>query len=290
MVVDIKVLYGNSKKMKNSIFLIFLALSIALTAGAQSEVQIESNGSKILLSVWSGGANPIATVLAIPGWGGGPKDVLDIGKTLSANNITVVVLCSRGWHNSEGIASFSNGLEDIKEAIDWIRNSDRDDIISTNIILGGHSWGGGMSLAYSARDASIIKIFSIAGTDHGILIRKYISERNFAELIDRGLSSTAYPEGSMRFDPADIITELKDSQEVLGLLENANSLNGRDILMFGGWEDTNISIDVFLLPNYREYKSKGVKNIIFKVYHDDHGFRRARQKILSDLVSWISEK
>jgi pimeloyl-ACP methyl ester carboxylesterase len=66
---------------------------------------------------------------------------------------------------------------------------------AVTVLLGGHSWGGGMALAYAARDASIRTVFSIAGTDHGTFIRKYLSEPGYAAMIDPMLESTAKPQG-----------------------------------------------------------------------------------------------
>ena len=62
-------------------------------------------------------------------------------------------------------------------------------IYDANIILGGHSWGGGMSLAYAAGDKSVQRIFSVAGTDHGTFIRKYLASKDYAEMIDTILAS-----------------------------------------------------------------------------------------------------
>lgn len=273
--------------MKKVTLVIGVVLMFARAGEAQSTIPVESNGSDILLTIWSAGENPSETVLVVPGWGGGPSDVLGIGKALSSEGIPVVVLCPRGWHDSEGIASFAHGLEDIQTALDWIRDTKRTDLESTNVILGGHSWGGGISLAYAAQDTTVSRIFSVAGTDHGIIIRMYQSDDTLAGIIDRILASTVAPEGPIRFDVEGTLTELKEGQEVYGIIENAENLADRSILIFGGWEDRNTTIDDFLLPNYRALKAAGAKDITFKTYHDNHGFGSVREELYSDLISWI---
>ena len=272
--------------MKRTSLIIILVISASIVR-AQSITKIESHGSNIVLTVWSGIENPSATVLAVPGWGGGPPDVLGIGKALSTRGITVVVLSPRGWHKSEGIASFANALDDIEAALGWIRNTKRSDINSTNIILGGHSWGGGMCLAYAARDTSVRRVFSVAGTDHGIFIRKYLADEKFAEMVKEILSSTAAPDGPIHFDVESTLSELKENQNIYGLLENAKQLADRSIIIFGGWEDKRTTIDDFLLPNYRALKTAGAEDVTFKTYHDNHGFKTVREQLHSDLLKWI---
>jgi pimeloyl-ACP methyl ester carboxylesterase len=273
--------------MKKAILYIAVVLLIVQTAAAQSTVTIESGGSQIVLTIWEAGENPPVIVLLVPGWGGGPADVLGIGKALSSEGIPVVVLTPRGWHKSEGTASFAHALEDIKAALHWIRNSKRTDIESASVILGGHSWGGGMSLAYAALDTTIRRVFSVAGTDHGILIRKYLSDEKYAGWIDRLLASSAAPDGPIRFDVKESLNELAEGQEIYGLIENADKLADRSILIFGGWEDTNTTIDEYLLPDYRALKAAGAEDVTFKTYHDNHSFRLVRKELYSDLISWI---
>jgi pimeloyl-ACP methyl ester carboxylesterase len=269
------------------IILIIIVFMIAHMVMAQSITNIKSNGFNIVLTVWSGGKNPSATVLAIPGWGGGPSDVLGIGKALSSEGITVVVLTPRGWHDSEGMASFANALGDIEAALAWIKDSKRSDIDTTNIILGGHSWGGGMSLAYAARDTSVNRIFSVAGTDHGIIIRKYLANEEYAEMLNRILASTSSPAGPIKFNVENSLTELKENQNIYGLIENAKNLADRSIIIFGGWEDKRTTIDDFLLPLYRALEAAGAKDVTFKTYHDNHGFGTVREQLHSDLIMWI---
>lgn len=273
--------------MKKGILFIAVVLIIVQTGTAQSTITIESGGSQIVLTIREAGENPTATVLLVPGWGGGPTDVLGIGKALSSEGISAVILTPRGWHVSEGTYSFAKAFEDIKAALNWIRNSKRSDINSNNVILGGHSWGGGMSLAYAAQDTMVKRIFSVAGTDHGILIRKYLSDEKYAARIDGLLASTAAPEGPIRFDVKKSLNELAEGQEIYGIMENAARLADRSILIFGGWEDTNTTIDEYLLPDYRAFKAAGAEDITFKTYHDNHGFGSVRNELYSDLISWL---
>lgn len=268
-------------------FLALLVLAGASSAGAQSTTTLDSHGSSIVVTVWPAKSEPDATILLVPGWGGGPTDALGIGQALSSAGVSVVVLTARGWHASAGTATFANALDDIGVALDWIRHSNRSDLNPSNIVLGGHSWGGGMSLAYAARDSSVRRVFSVAGTDHGQFIRQYETDPDFAAAIHQVLMESAAPQGPIRFDVDGTLRELADGQATYGLLENVNRLTDRSILLIGGWEDENVTVDRTLLPLYRGLRKAGAHDVTFRVYHADHSFGAVRSKLHADLAAWI---
>lgn len=265
-----------------------LAFLVGASSGiAQSTSTLDSGGSEIVVTIWAPQAVPAATVLLVPGWGGGPTDVLGIAKALSSAGFSAVVLTPRGWHQSEGTATFANALDDIGAALAWIRGSSRPDVNPSRVLLGGHSWGGGLSLAYAARDTSVKRVFSVAGTDHAQIIRKYQADPDLAARLERALARTAAPEGPIRFDVQATLRELAEGQAVYGLRENAPRLADRRILLIGGWEDANVTVDSMLLPFYRALRKAGAQDVTFKVYHANHGFGTVRPALHADLIAWI---
>lgn len=244
----------------------------------------------MVATVWRASSSPLATALLIPGWGGGPTDVLGIARALSEARVSAVTLTPRGWHESEGTATFANALEDIAAALAWIRepgHAARFGLTPDRVVLGGHSWGGGMSLAYAARDSSVRRVFSVAGTDHAQFVRHYESDPEFAAMVDQLLTESAAPNGPIRFNVDSTLDELKRGQKVYGLVENASRLADRSILLIGGWEDENVTIDDTLLPLYRALRAAGAEDVTFKTYHADHSFRTVRDQLHRDLIDWI---
>ena len=254
---------------------------------AQTTDTLKSDHSNIVVTVWAAVPEPEATVLLVPGWGGGPSDVLGIGRALSASGVSVVVLTPRGWHESQGTATFANGLDDIAVALKWIRSSGRSDLNASRIVLGGHSWGGGMSLAYAARDSSVHRVFSVAGTDHGQFIRRYESDPEYAAALHRVLESSAAPNGPIRFDVDGALRELAEGQASYGLIENVDELASRSIMLIGGWEDENVTVEETLLPLYRALRKAGSPDVTFRVYQADHGFGAVRSQLHADLLAWV---
>jgi pimeloyl-ACP methyl ester carboxylesterase len=284
--------------MKNSILivLIFCALGILHVPGLSQhpeDVIIMSDGLQLhgkLYKSFETGLHP--TVLLIHGWPGSPIDVLDMGKRLSGHGLNVLILSPRGMHESEGTNTFAGTLRDIGASLRWLRSPDvsrKYQIDPNNIILGGHSFGGGMALAYAAGDPTIRRLISFAGTDHGELARKYESDESFASMLREIIKNTQAPDGPIRFDFDASFKEIVDNKNIFGLRENANKLADRRILLIGGWEDTSTTVDDFMLPLYRSLKSAGAEEVTFLVYHDGHGFRKVRDRIEEDLLTWINQ-
>ena len=158
---------------------------------------------------------------------------------------------------------------------------------ATRLVLGGYSYGGGMAMAYAARDPSVRRVISIAGTDHGEFARELQRNAAFAEGIRGWLLSTRAPEGTARFDLDANEQELCAHPEVYGLRENAASLADRSILLIGGWEDEGPTIDQHQLPLYRALRGAGAADVTFHVYHADHSFSNVRQRLASDIAGWL---
>jgi pimeloyl-ACP methyl ester carboxylesterase len=230
------------------------------------------------------------TFLYVPGWPATEEDFLGLGPLLSEQGIQMMEFYPRGLHPSEGIQSFTNTLNDIKSALMWLKQADvqrRFKVDPNRLVLGGYSYGGGMAMAYAAQDASVRRVISIAGNDHGEFARELQRNTAFAEGIRQWLESTRTPEGPARFDLEAIFKELFDHPEIYGLRENASKLADRMILLLGGWEDQGVTIDQYLLPLYRALKGAGAEKIIFNVYHTDHSFRNVRRRLASDIAYWI---
>ena len=61
----------------------------------------------------------------------------------------------------------------------------------------------------------------------------------------------------------------------------------KNILLIGGWEDVNVTIDDQLLPLYRAIKNEKNENVEFIVYHTNHSFSNVRDKLAEDIIKWL---
>jgi len=262
--------------------------------GQQAEsvpIQFLSGGDQVHGQFFSSvGGKPIATLLLIPGWPGDPRDVLGLGALLAELDINVAMFNPRGMHASEGTNSFANTLEDIAAALEWLRRPEIREqfaIDAGRMALGGHSYGGGMAMAYEAADSSFRRVISIAGTDLGVLVRRMHAHPQFSEAMRRMLAGTRAPEGPVRFDLDATFQELTDHQDTYGLQESASRLADRSILLMGAWDDLSVTVEDMLLPLYRELKGAGASDVTFLTYHDGHNFVAVREDLARDIQDWL---
>jgi pimeloyl-ACP methyl ester carboxylesterase len=230
------------------------------------------------------------TLLFVPGWPADPEDFLGLGSSLSHQGINVMEFDPRGMQESEGVYTHTGALLDISAALNWLRTvgaSYRFRINPIKLILGGFSNGGGLALAYAARDPSIKSLVSCAANDFGQFARQIQADATFSRNVHAFLSSTQAPKGSVRFDLEGSMKELIDRPDIFGLRENARHLADRRILMFGGWEDQSATIDDYQLPFYRSLKAAGAQDVTFITYHTNHNFSNVRMKLVADIAAWL---
>ncbi|MFQ6092471.1 MAG: alpha/beta hydrolase family protein [bacterium] len=262
-----------------------------LSQRAQSvSVELLSDGSYVRGQFFpSVEGNPIGTLLLVPGWPGNSRDVLGLGALLAQRDINVLMFNPRGLHSSEGTSSFAHTLEDIGAALKWLRRPEireRFRVDATRIALGGYSYGGGMAMAYAATDPGVRRVISIAGNDHGVFIRKVQGDPQYSKAIRQMLASTRAPNGPARFDLELGLQELAEHQDIYGLRENASRLAERSILLIGGWDDFQVTMEDVLLPLYRALKGAGASDVTFLAYHDSHSFGTVREELATDIHRW----
>lgn len=268
-----------------------LLSAFPLSATEPLSVRFLSGGAALSGKFFPAAAGgPCPALLLNPGFPGGPDDVLGLGAALSGMGIHVLMFNPRGMHASEGNFSFPGTLQDIDAALNFLRGDGLPAgyrIDPDRVVLGGHSFGGGMSLAYAATHSEIRRIVSVAGTDHGEIVRKYRKSPEFKRGFEEMIKSVQSPGGPARFEFRTALQELIDGVGAYDLRLAAPALADRDILILGGWEDDDTMVDDYLLPFYRALKKNGAEKVTFIVYHTDHGFRNVRDRLARDIARWV---
>lgn len=142
-------------------------------------------------------------------------------------------------------------------------------------------------MAFAAAEADVLRIISIAGNDLGWLIRKMQADSQYSEAMCQMLRSTRAPDGPVRFDLEAGLRELAEHQDIFGLRENSSRLADRAILLVGGWDDSQVTVEDVLLPLYRSLKGAGAVDVTFFAYQDDHAFQKVREKLANDIEDWL---
>jgi dipeptidyl aminopeptidase/acylaminoacyl peptidase len=235
------------------------------------------------------------TVILLPGFPGGEVDVLGIGSKLAQAGINALTFNYSGIYKSQGEFNIENTQKDIWEVFQFIHKTEsihKYKIDIARIYIGGFSYGGGMALTFAANHPEITNVFSIAGNDHGEFFREYARNPEMKQMIDEMFEELTYPNGPVRFaigGTAKEIVEMKiiELNPTYDLRKSAPLLVDKNILLLGGWEDVNVSIENILLPLYRALKKEKVENVRFIVYHTTHSFSNVRDKLAEDIIEWI---
>jgi dipeptidyl aminopeptidase/acylaminoacyl peptidase len=82
--------------------------------------------------------------------------------------------------------------------------------------------------------------------------------------------------------------DLRDTGNVYVLRETATRVADCSILLIGGWEDSNVTVEQTVLPYYRALKKAGAQDVTFLVYHTDHTFLSVSQRLASDIRDWLN--
>lgn len=184
-------------------------------------------------------------------------DIWNIGKTLSKNGINVFMFDFRGCFNSEGKQGLMNSHEDIGAALTFLKSTEivkKYNLDSTNIIVGGYSFGGHMSMLFAINHPEIKRVISVSGGDRGIFGDLVKSNANLRKGYSDFFQSIRKPNGPVEIQYEDPIQELIDNQEYFYILKQTDRLTNVDIFLTGGLDDEVVSLEDYVLPQYRNLK------------------------------------
>lgn len=275
------------------IFLLFLIVLYQSVSTAQNPVDIsfQSLGNTLKGKFYAGNSDTaMHTIILLHGFPGNETDVLGLGKKISQSGFNVLTFNYSGTHGSEGRFALDTALWDIKAAFDFVNSAEvvtRFHIDSTKLILGGYSFGGGMALTYAASHPEVHRVFSIAGTDHGEFAREYKTNQDMASQLDSDFEKLKRPDGPINFDGKYALKRLVNNVSNFDLRLVVPKLASRNILIIGGWDDLNITIENHLIPLYRMLKKSNAPHVKLIAFQADHSFRNVRNELATELVRWI---
>lgn len=257
----------------------------------EKSIEFDSNNNKIQGKFYHAeGEPPFPTVLLLSGFPGDEDDVLGLGQKMIQHGINILTFNYRGIYKSEGTFSLQNTYKDIQAASTYLHQEEvicKFKVDTDKLILGGYSYGGGMALAYAAKYPRFKRIFAIAGTDHGEFAREYKRNPLFSEMIDAIFEELKSPVGPVRFEGKAAIEELTQNPTTYDLRINATALANRDILIIGGWDDINVTIEHHILPFYRTLVNTNAQKVQITAFQDNHEFERSREELAATIIHWI---
>lgn len=239
-------------------------------------------------------AEAVPTVILLHGFPD-DGDPLDLGKKLSEAGINVITFNISSTYGSGGEYNWENTQKDIKAAFEFINQPENIIKFKTdtgNLYLAGYSYGGGMALTYAAKNPEVKSVFTVSGNDHGAFMREYNQNPELRQMIDNIFNEFRNRPEIVRFGPAGTpkeVAEMKilETNPTYDLIYCAPMLVSKNILLIGGWNDWNVSIESVVLPLYRALMKEGAKNVKITAFQDNHSFKNSRDEVAQVIIEWI---
>ena len=277
-----------------SLIVIFLTIYLPSFSQEPEDITIERD-SVILKGKFykAAGDDNKPVVILLQGSPGNTYDVLGLGRALSMSGINAMTFNYSGSHQSTGTFSFLNCQADIGATFGFLHRPDvigKFRIDTTAIILAGYSFGGGMATAYAIRHKEINELISIAGVDWGIFFDLYRSDPEMKRMLDSSIDN-AIAAGIFRFETGYLPKDIGSGQRVLDpsfyTVKNAASLADKYLLIICGLNDTNITMEEYILPLYNALQDAKARNVQLSPFEDDHTFSLSREKISQTICDWV---
>jgi len=258
-------------------------------------INFQSHGDKIVGYFYRAtGDGPFPTAILLHGFPGGEGDLFGLGSRLCSEGFNALVFNFRGTWKSEGIYLPSTSLEDVKSAIDFLKSSKMTDsysIDTTDLVIMGYSYGGGMALLGSLFDQSVKRVIDISGGDLSAIARlienseKYrIAHQNY---LDEAMADSSVCRGIGGRESHLWLLEHRDEFD---LVKKAEQISKKKILIIGGWKDTEATLEDHILPVFRVLRRYSPENTSIKVYDTGHSFEGYRERLADDIVDWLKNQ
>jgi len=286
--------------------IILLSLTVREVVFCQTaipeDITINRNGIMLKGKFFvSNEAGYLSTVVLLHGFPGGESDVLGIGEKLAQSGINALTFNYSGTYQSEGKCSWDNMQSDIAAAFKFIHQPEniiKFKIDTNKIILGGWCTGGGMALTYAAYHPEVTVVFSIAPSDQTEFMKIYTGNPEIKKMMDKSLADITAPNGHVRFDTGSSLQEIAEAgidkiNLIYDLKKCAPLLASKDIILIGGWDDKQTTMETFILPLYRSLQKEKAKNLRLIAFQDDHYFNNSKSILAKTVIDWlktVSEK
>ena len=249
------------------------------------ELNFDSYGKRlngILYQANGAGLHP--TVVLLHGYPGNEKN-LDLAQSMRRVGYNVLFFHYRGAWGSEGDFSFSNVVEDVGSAIDYLRKNATDiRVDAKRILIVGHSMGGFAALQGAARDEAVKCVAGIAPADVGLIADAAQANAEFAQSFSTGADQLKMLKG---WSGQKVLAELKNNRDAFSLIDVASQLNGKSVLLIAGDKDSVIAPEVFHVPLVTAYKAQADIALTHNIIPGDHSFSWSRSELIDNVIDWM---
>ena len=240
------------------------------------------------------GNGPFSTVILLQGAGGNDGDLFNLGINLAEEGYNAMTYNYPGAWRSEGLRTDKSALESIQSAINYVISKSTMqmfEVDTTDIILLGYSYGGGMALLGSALDNRVAKVISIAGGDLSIRAKELEEDpgfrQSFEQRVDYLLSNPSMIRGTSAKQYVDSMIKNKGDYNIKKYVPE---LSKKEVLLIRGSYDNMVDSETHIMPLYQELKSKGNCNVSLITLETDHNFANVQNELTEVLYNWLKER
>ena len=229
------------------------------------------------------GGDPHPTVVLLHGLPGFEQNG-DLAQIIRRAGWNVLIFHYRGAWGSGGNFSFSNCIDDVRAALEYLRapeNVARLGIDPHRLALIGHSMGGFLAGIGSQHDEGVLGAALISAWNPGVFATRPSPELDKQQLEefrgDVGPLNGATPEG--------LLEEAKKNAASWDLAAHANLWNGRPVLIVESDDFLHVD-DAVLAAAVRKSPSGQITEVQMVT---DHGYSDHRIALAATLLGWLKQ-
>ncbi|MEO7654249.1 MAG: alpha/beta fold hydrolase [Sphingomicrobium sp.] len=252
---------------------------------ANQQLLIRSNGSDMnALLLRAQGPGPKPTLILLHGLPGNERN-LDLAQAIRRTGWNVLTFTYRGAWGSQGEFSLASAIDDGTAALAFARSAEaaKLGIDPRNIVIGGHSMGGGIAALVAAGHPDVAGVllldaWNIGATAHQLAAGGDKARRAFvAEASDFGHALSGAT-------PQSIADELAAHDGSWNILSTAEYLRATPVLsiaaLHGGYEENRATTAAL--------KKHGNQRVTALEIDSDHAFADHRIAVAQAIASWLA--
>ncbi len=248
------------------------------------DLNFQSGGARLNGLIYlANGPGPHPTVILLHGYPGNEKN-LDLAQAMRRDGFNVMFFHYRGAWGSEGNFSFSNVVEDVGAAADFLRaNAGTYRTDPDKLILIGHSMGGFAAFSAAANDSRIACAAGLAPADFGVLASAIAQSPDVLAGFSAYTDTMAMLNG---FSGEAAIVELFANAAAFDLRAKAPELAGKSVLIVAADKDESTPLDVMIQPLMDAYAAEPSITATNVVLPGDHSFSWSRDALIETVTGW----
>jgi len=275
------------------IIIIFISLSVK---GQVDEIEFISEGKKLNTYFYKGvGTENIPTLLWLHGNPGGKEDgTSETARQLTKNGINVLRFNYQGLWGNEGEFSLGNAVNDLSNAMDLLTSEEmltKYKIDTTQIYVGGNSFGSSTALVGAMYDERIDKIIGLALCDHSYFGRQFMDPNSeIRAWLEAVMDDLFLPNGIIKQDKEIFMKDLTENLYKYDFVAQAAKFKNKQLYFFTGLNDNVCPIEDHLIPFYRKLKELDQKSLEVTIQNCDHGLNCETPTTFAEVLTKFIKK